>query len=108
MIDDRGRCSESPNKLEIMFPSRNMSDMSDSTKRQVIVFSAGCPLCEETVDLVQSLARPSDEVTILDMHERDVTKRARLLGIRSVPAVLVGGKLVGPDENALREAGLGF
>lgn len=84
-----------------------------NAKRKIEVFSAGCPTCQETVDLVQQLACPSCEVTVLDMQDPDVASRARSLGVRSVPAVAIDGKLAGccagrgPDEGALRAAGLG-
>jgi predicted DsbA family dithiol-disulfide isomerase len=47
------------------------------------------------------------------MNKPEVAERARSLGIRSVPAVVIDGKLAnccsgrGPDEAALRAAGLG-
>lgn len=82
-------------------------------KRKIEVFSAGCPACEETVALVNSVACPSCEIAVLDMGNAEVARRARNLGIRSVPAVVIDGKLAdccsarGPDENALRAGGLG-
>lgn len=81
--------------------------------RKVEVFSAGCPMCQETIDLVKRLACGSCEVTVLDMKKSDVAQRAKQLGIRSVPAVAIDGQLAGccagrgPDENVLRAAGLG-
>jgi len=84
-----------------------------TTKRDVEVFSAGCGVCEETVEMVRSIACPSCEVTVLDMKDPDVASRAASLGIRSVPAVVIDGELAGccagrgPDEAALRAAGLG-
>lgn len=84
-----------------------------NTKRKVEVFSAGCPACDETIALVEKVACPSCEVTVLDMHDPSVASRAKGLGIRSVPAVVINGKLAdccagrGPDEAALRAAGLG-
>ena len=83
------------------------------TKRQVVIFSAGCPACEETIDLVNKIVCPSCEVSVLDMNDQIVTRRAKALGIRSVPAVVIDGKLAdccenrGPDEATLRAAGLG-
>ncbi len=83
------------------------------TKRTIEVFSAGCPLCRDTVEMVNSLACPSCEVTVVDMHDVEGVTRARELGVRSVPAVAVNGKLAdccagrGPDEATLRGAGLG-
>jgi len=81
--------------------------------RKVEVFSAGCPTCDEAVQLVRRLACPSCEVQVLDMHEAEVARRAKELGIRSVPAVAVNGKLADccsgrqPIEQTLRAAGLG-
>jgi len=85
--------------------------MSDN--RKIEVFSAGCPACQETIDLVNSVACPSCEVSVLDMNQNDVAERAKGLGIRTVPAVVINGKLAdccsnkGPDEATLRAAGLG-
>jgi glutaredoxin len=84
-----------------------------TTKRQIEVFGAGCPACEETIRLVESVACPSCEVAVLDMNDPSVASRAKSLGIRSVPAVVIDGQLAdccagrGPDEATLRSAGLG-
>ncbi len=84
-----------------------------TTKRQIEVFGAGCPACEETIRLVESVACPSCEVAFLDMNDPSVASRAKSLGIRSVPAVVIDGQLAdccavrGPDEATLRSAGLG-
>lgn len=84
-----------------------------NAKRTIEVFSAGCPACQETIDLVNRVACPSCEVDVLDMNDSHVAKRAKELGIRSVPAVVIDGKLAdccagcGPDEASLRSAGLG-
>ena len=84
-----------------------------ATTRQVEIFSAGCAVCDDTVELVKDLACASCEVTVLDMQDRDVAARAKSLGVRSVPAVAIDGALAdccagrGPDEAALRAAGLG-
>jgi glutaredoxin 3 len=77
------------------------------------IFSAGCPACEETVELVNRVACPSCDVTVLDMRDPEIARRAKSLGIRSVPAVVINGQLAdccagrGPDEQTLRAAGLG-
>ena len=82
-------------------------------KRKIEVFSAGCPVCDETVNLVNNIACPSCEVNVLDMKNPEVAERAKSLGIRSIPAVVVDGKLAdccagrGPDESVLRACGLG-
>jgi len=81
-------------------------------KRKVEVFSAGCALCADTVKLVESLACPSCDVTVVDMRDEQAAQRARDLGVRTVPAVAVDGKLLdccrgGVEEQALRDAGVG-
>lgn len=84
-----------------------------NAKRKVEVFSAGCPACQAAIELVNRIACGSCEVTILDMNDIGVAKRARDLGVRSVPAVAINGRLAsccaagGVDEQALRAAGLG-
>jgi glutaredoxin 3 len=84
-----------------------------ATKRTIEIFSAGCPACEETVTLVKQAACPACDVTVLDMHNPEVARRAKSLGIRSLPAVVINGTLAdccagrGVDETTLRAAGLG-
>lgn len=84
-----------------------------NTKRKVEVFSAGCPVCQIAIELVNRLACGSCEVSILDMNDIHVAKRARDLGVHSLPAVAINGQLasccsgVGVEEQALRAAGLG-
>jgi glutaredoxin len=84
-----------------------------TVKRKIAVFSAGCVICEDAVKLVNSLACPSCEVNVLDMHDPDVAKWSRILGIRSVPAIVIDGKLAdcctgrGIDEVTLKVEGLG-
>jgi glutaredoxin len=81
--------------------------------RKIEIFSAGCPLCEETVELVKDLACPSCEIKIVTMQEKQGMARARELGVRSVPAVAINGKLAdccagrGTDPAILKAAGLG-
>ena len=82
-------------------------------KRLVGIFSAGCAVCEETVSLVRDIACASCDVSILNMKEPEVAARAKSLGIHSLPAVAIDGKLAdccagrGPNGGMLREAGIG-
>jgi glutaredoxin 3 len=84
-----------------------------AAKRKIEVFSAGCAACNEVIDMVRRAACPSCEVTVHDMKDINVAKRAKSLGIRSVPSVVIDGKLAdccsgrGVDERVLRAAGLG-
>jgi glutaredoxin 3 len=69
--------------------------------------------CTEVIEMVQRAACPSCEVTVHDMKDINVARRAKSLGIRSVPSVVIDGKLAdccsgrGVDEQVLRAAGLG-
>ncbi|HWK08760.1 MAG TPA: thioredoxin family protein [Vicinamibacterales bacterium] len=83
-------------------------------KRTIEVFSAGCPCCNDTVNLVQSLACSSCDVQILDMRTDAAAQvKAKEYGITRVPAVVVNGKLAdccqigAVDANTLRSLGVG-
>lgn len=84
-----------------------------AVKRRIEIFSAGCPACEETVSLVNSMACASCEIEVLDMREPDVASRARMYGIHRVPAIVVDGKRAAccqasaVDAASLRAAGIG-
>ena len=94
------------------FPERK-GEYKMATKRKVEIFSAGCPACTDAIALVQKIACPSCEVIVLDMNDAKVASKAKSFGVRSVPAVMIDGKLAdcctgrGPDEATLRTAGLG-
>jgi hypothetical protein len=84
-----------------------------TTKRKIEIFSAGCPVCQAAIKMVQNLACSDCEVNILDMNDPAVTGRAQSLGVKSVPAIAIDGKLAdccagrGPDETTLKAAGIG-
>jgi hypothetical protein len=84
-----------------------------SNKRKVEVFSAGCVVSEETVALVKGIACPSCDVQVLDIGIKKIAEKARQYGIRSVPAVVIDGKLAdccaggGVQETSLGAAGIG-
>lgn len=83
------------------------------TKRRVEVFTAGCPVCDETVEMVQRIGCDTCDVEVLNLSDSQVARRARELGIRSVPAVVIDGTLAsccagrGVDEETLLNAGIG-
>ena len=82
-------------------------------KRKIEIFSAGCPTCHEAIETVKREAYSSCEVIVHDMKDMQVVRRAKDLGVRSVPAVVIDGKLAsccagrGVDIGVLRGAGLG-
>ncbi len=76
-------------------------------KRIVEVFSAGCPVCERFIESIRQTARLCCEIRALDMGDPTVAERAKSLGIRSLPAVVIDGELApcciasGPDPRSL-------
>ena len=94
-------------------PDQSRTENEMAGKRKVEVFSAGCATCQEAVETVKRAACPSCDVVVLDMHDSEVAKRAKAIGVRSVPAVAIDGKLAecctsrGINEQVLRAAGLG-
>lgn len=84
-----------------------------NAKRKIEIFSADCPVCRQTISAIKDNACTFCDVTILDMNDPAVEGRAEDLGIRSVPAVVINGKLAnccagrGPDIEVLKSEGLG-
>lgn len=83
-------------------------------KRTIEVFSAGCPCCDEAVQLVKSIACDNCDVQVLDMRsDRAAQARAKEYGIKRVPAVVVNGQLANccqsgaVDATTLRNLGVG-
>jgi glutaredoxin len=77
--------------------------------KKIEVFSAGCSTCKETIEMVKRLAG-KHEIVIQDMNKSEVAAKAKGYGIRSVPAVVIDGKLAsccagrGPEEQVLKLA----
>ena len=83
------------------------------TLREIEVFTAGCPLCDDAVQLVQSLSCPSCSVEVLDMKDESAQAKAKQYGVTRVPAVAVNGTLADCcsggtiDTETLRGLGVG-
>lgn len=81
-----------------------------ASKKKIEVFSAGCGTCKETIEMVKRLAGSSHEVIVHDMQKAAIATKAKEYGVRSVPAVVIDGKLAsccagrGPEEHVLRSA----
>ena len=58
-------------------------------KRTVEIFVAGCPVCQDTVDLVKRVACPYCAVDVLNMNDPNAASRARGSGMQSVAAVVI-------------------
>ncbi len=85
------------------------------SNRKVEVFTAGCPLCEETVRMVREMVCECCDLEIIDLNKgcRSCLDKASAYGVHQVPAVVVDGKLVGGNgqkpitREALSAAGIG-
>jgi glutaredoxin 3 len=78
-----------------------------ATKPKIEVFSAGCPLCLQAIEMVRREAGSSSEIIIRNMTDARDFGRATALGVRSVPAIAIDGKLMssggGVDVQILRD-----
>ncbi len=83
-----------------------------NSKRKVEVFSAGCGVCDETIQMVKEIACESCEVEVVDMQTEDAAKRAKEYGIKTVPTIVIDGKVAscctgqGINADTLRAEGL--
>ena len=88
-----------------------------TTNRRVEGFTAGCPICDDTVTLVRSVACRNCDVQIYDLREgcrtNECREKARAYGVTAVPAIAVDGMLleccqrVPVTATMLRAAGIG-
>ena len=85
-------------------------------KRQIEVFTAGCSICQPTVEKVKSMMCGYCELVVYnvaDPAQKSALTKAQTYGINSLPAVAVNGKLLpccqgrGVLETELRKAGVG-
>jgi glutaredoxin len=79
-------------------------------KHKIEIFSAGCKTCKDTIEAVRTLAGSEHDVVVHDMHQERIASRAAQHGVRSLPAVMIDGKLAGccsgrgVEERVVREA----
>lgn len=86
-------------------------------KRIVEVFTAGCPVCAPTVELVKKTACDSCEVIVYDLNKgcdtMECREKTEKYGVTKLPAVAVNGNLLdccqgnSITEENLRSAGVG-
>lgn len=64
-----------------------------SAKRRIEVFTAGCPLCVETVSAIrQAVASCGCEVFEHNISSQ-VSREAQQYGVRAVPTVVIDGRI---------------
>jgi len=53
-----------------------------TVRRKIEVFSSGCALCNETIEMVRRTADPSWNLIVHNMTDSRVLARAKELGVR--------------------------
>ena len=87
-----------------------MRKKNSFVKHKIEVFSAGCKVCTDAIEVVHRLAGSEHEVVEHDMHQPEIASRAAQHNVRSLPAVMIDGKLAdccsgrGVEEHILCEA----
>ena len=73
------------------------------SKRQIDIFTAGCPVCEPVVTLVKETACENCEIAIHNLSEQnentDGITKMKKYGVKMLPAVAVNGKLIDCCKN---------
>ncbi len=74
-------------------------------KRQVEIFTAGCPVCDPVVQLVKDTSCENCEITVYNLREqskeKNVTDKIKHYGINQVPSVVVDGRLLECCDRAI-------
>jgi len=72
-------------------------------KRQIEIFTAGCPVCSPVVAMVKEVACSSCEIIIYNLNEefdnQEVKDKLTGYGVHRIPAVAVNGQLLGCCTN---------
>ncbi len=67
-----------------------------SAKRNVEIFTAGCPICEEAVTQLRDALCHDCDITVYDLNKgcetNECREKAKTYNIKSVPAVVIDGK----------------
>jgi len=67
-------------------------------KRQIEIFTAGCPVCEPVVALVKETACENCEITIHNLSKQnentDGITKMKEYGVKRLPSIAVNGKLI--------------
>jgi glutaredoxin 3 len=108
-VQPSGQAITANQKVLIEVKLKSWENMMN-TKKKIEVFSAGCSTCNETIEMVKRLAGSSHEVVVHDMQKSEIATKAKNYGVRSVPAVVIDGKLAsccagrGVEEHVLLAA----
>jgi len=63
-------------------------------KHTIEVFTSGCSLCRETIEIVKEAKCPECTLTEYNILEkREYLEKARKFGVKAVPSIVVDGEL---------------
>ena len=72
-------------------------------KRQIEIFTAGCPVCEPVVALVKETACENCEITIYNLSEQnentDGITKMKEYGVKRLPTIAVDKRLIDCCKN---------
>ncbi len=72
-------------------------------KRQIEIFTAGCPVCEPVVQLVKETTCGNCEITTYDLvklcEDKICLQKLEEYGVKRIPAIAVNGKLLNCCQN---------
>ena len=72
-------------------------------KKQIEIFTAGCPVCEPIVALVKETACPNCVITVYNLSEQsenpEIMAKMNTYGIKRLPAIAVDENLIGCCKN---------
>jgi hypothetical protein len=64
-----------------------------ATQHTIEIYSDDSAACRLAIDIVRRVSAADDEIIVHQMANADTAARAQRLGIQSVPAVVIDGKL---------------
>jgi len=94
--------------LEIKKEALPSRSRRKKVKHTIEVFTSGCPLCLETIQIVHEAKSPECTLTEYNIREKNEhLERARKYGVKAVPSIVVDGKLAiegKPTINQVKKA----
>ena len=64
---------------------------------QIEIFSTGSTVCDTVITLVQKVASECNDISVINVSDAQAAARARDLGLRSFPAVVLDGEVLSFD-----------
>lgn len=75
-----------------------------NTTRKIDIYTAGCSICDQTEEMVRSIACSDCTIEVHNINQKEAAEKAESLGIRSIPAIVINGELASCCVNSTRNA----